>query len=227
MQFVIHTIALMISLSLLCQMRIFKSIIGIVLIAVSSSNCSSIKINQAAATNDLLAIAAINQIKESGIVVIFPTEHKKEKTLIQLAKSNISLLEDINKLKTQRAERIKIWQNTKEKYSFSKISIVPDSLLKSYIIDPNLTKSIGQDGELAQTDLGNIYVLFTDYGGFEVKRNGNFLPNPFPSKVQPAWGSSIKEFIGVQSKEKSINRFFTELNKQLNLFYIHTKMEGN
>ena len=75
--------------------------------------------------------------------------------------------------------------------------------------------------------LGEIYVLYTDYGGFEVKRNGEYLPNPFPNKVQPAWGSSIKDFLGVQSEEKSITRFFTELDNQLTLFFRLTKIEGN
>ena len=207
-------------------MNKFKSIIGIVLIAVSFSSCSSLKVNQAATTDNALAIAAINQIKETGIVVIFPTEHKKEKALIQLSKSSASVQEDIDKLRAKREERLKIWQDKKKGYSFSKLSMIPDSLLKSYIINPNETKPLNQK-ETTQTNLGDIYVLFTDYGGFEIKRNGRFLPNPFPSKVQPAKGSSIKDFIGVQSEEKSTNRFFTELNKQLNLFYVLTRMEGN
>lgn len=208
-------------------MNIFRSIVGIALVAILLSGCSSLKINQTATTDEALAVTAINQIKESGIVVIFPTEHKKEKALIKFAESNSSIQKDIDKLISRREDRLEIWQITKKEYSFSKISIVPDSLLKSYVADPNRAKKIAPNGELIQAKLGEIYVLYTEYGGFEVKRNGRFLPNPFPNKVQPAWGSSIKDFLGVQSEEKSITRFFTELDSQLNLFHALTRVEGN
>lgn len=208
-------------------MNIIKSIIGFSLIAILLTNCSSLKINQSATTDETLAIAAVEQIKESGIVVIFPTKHKKEKALRKFAQTNPSIQKDIDTLISQREKRLEIWQNTKNKYSFSKISIVPDSLLKSYIADPHHAKEIGPNGKKLHANLGKIYVLYTDYGGFEVKWNGRYLPNPFPNKVQPAWGSSIKDFLGVQSEKKSITRFFTELDNQLNLFYVLTKEEGN
>ena len=220
-------IAEMLSISLLCQMNRFKALIGIALLVVLMSSCASLKVNQAATTNDDLATMAINQIKDSGIVVIFPTEHKKEKALIKFAKTNSTVQEDIDQLKTRREERLEIWQSAKNEYSFNKISIVPDSLLKSYIADPKDAQEIDETGDLTKANLGDIYVLYTEYGGFEVKRNGHFIPNPFPNKVQAAWGSSIKDFIGVQSEEKSIKRFFTELEVQLNKFYILTKIEGN
>ena len=208
-------------------MNIIKSIIGFSLIAILLTNCSSLKTNQSATTDETLAIAAVEQIKESGIVVIFPTKHKKEKALKNFAKKNPSIQKDIDALLSKRKKTLEIWQNTKNKYSFSTISIVPDSLLKSYIADPNNAKEIGPNGKKIRISLGEIYVLYTDYGGFEVKRNGEYLPNPFPNKVQPAWGSSIKDFLGVQSEEKSITRFFTELDNQLTLFFRLTKIEGN
>lgn len=208
-------------------MKIFKSIVGFALAAILLSSCSSLKVNQTATTDEEMAVAAIDQIKKSGIVVIFPTEHKKEKALIKFAESNSSIQKDIDKLISRREDRLEIWQTTKKEYSFSKISIVPDSLLKSYVADPNHAKEIAPNGEPIQANLEDVYVLYTEYGGFEVKRNGRFLPNPFPNKVQPAWGSSIKDFLGVQSEEKSITRFFTELDSQLNLFYGLTRIEGN
>ena len=175
--------------------------------------CSSLRINQTATTDKALAIAAIEQIKEFGIVVIFPTKHKKEKALKNFAKKKPSIQKDIDALLSKRKKTLKIWQNTKTKYSFSRISIVPDSLLKSYIADPNNAKEIGPNGKKTHASLGEIYVLYTDYGGFEVKRNGEYLPNPFPNKVQ--------------SEENSITRFFTELDNQLTLFFRLTKIEGN
>lgn len=208
-------------------MNIIKSIIGFTLVAILLPCCSSLKINQTATTDETLAIAALHQIKESGIVVIFPTEHKKEKALKKFAQTNPSIQKDIDTLISRRKKTLEIWQNTKNKYSFSAISMVPDSLLKSYIADPSQAKEIGPNGETIQASLGKIYVLYTDYGGFEVKRNGQYLPNPFPNKVQPALGSSIKDFLGVQSEEKSITRFFTELDNQLTSFYRLTKVEGN
>ena len=208
-------------------MNIIKSTIGFWLVVVLLPCCSSLRINQTATTDRALAITAIEQIKESGIVVIFPTKHKKEKALKNFAKKNPSIQKDIDALLSKRKKTLEIWQNTKNKYSFSTISIVPDSLLKSYIADPNNAKEIGPNGKKIRISLGEIYVLYTDYGGFEVKRNGEYLPNPFPNKVQPAWGSSIKDFLGVQSEEKSITRFFTELDNQLTLFFRLTKIEGN
>ena len=208
-------------------MNILKSIIVFALIALSLSACSSLKINQAADSDDLMAINAINQIKESGIVVIFPTEHKKEKALKKFSTTNTSVLKDIKELKAHRKKRLDLWQNTKDNYSFSKLSIVADSLLKSYIANPNEAKIVDITGDSKEANLGDIYVLYTDYGGFEVKQNGRYIPNPFPNKVQPAWGSSIKDFLGVQSEEKSITRVFTELDKQLHLFYALCKIEGN
>ncbi len=207
-------------------MNTLKSILVIISITIFLSSCASLKKNQAATTDPSQAIAAINQIKKSGIVVIFPTDYKKEKALIKMAKTNPSLLEDLELLRSKRKERLLIWQNTKKEYSFNKMSIVPDSLLKSYIANPTLGEVISENGSLEQSTLGNIYVLYTDYGGFEVKKNGHFLPNPFPNKVQPAWGSSMKELLGVQSQEKSVTRFFTELGRQLNSFYIQTQVEG-
>lgn len=217
----------MITLLFLCYMKIFKYFMTTTLIVLLLSSCSSLRINEAAANDHTVAIEAINQIKKSGIVVIFPTEHKKEKALIKFAETNSSIQEDIDELRIQRAKRLEIWQTTQKEYSFSEISIVPDSLLKTYSINPNEAMIIGQDGELTEAQLGDIYVLYMDYGGFEIKRNGQFLPNPFPNKVQPAWGSSIKDFLGVQSEEKSINRFFTELQSQLNNFYGLSLNQGN
>ncbi|MDA9263793.1 hypothetical protein N9P71_02940 [Saprospiraceae bacterium] len=208
-------------------MNIIKSTIGFSLMVMLLPCCSSLRINQTATTDKTLAITAIEQIKESGIVVIFPTKHKKEKALKNFAKKKPSIQKDIDALLSKRKRTLEIWQNTKNKYSFSRISIVPDSLLKSYIADPNNAKEIGPNGKKTHASLGEIYVLYTDYGGFEVKQNGEYLPNPFPNKVQPAWGSSIKDFLGVQSEENSITRFFTELDNQLTLFFRLTKIEGN
>lgn len=191
------------------------------------SSCSSLKVNPAAANDESVAISAINQIRASGIVVIFPTEHKKEKALIKFAKSNPSLQKDIEKLRAKRTNRLAVWNIFKHELTFSKVSIVPDSLLKSYIADPSDIKEIDGDSNLVSANLGNIYVLYTDYGGFEIKRNGQFIANPFPNKVQAAWGSSIREFLGMQSEEKSADRFFNELNTRLNEFYGLTLIERN
>lgn len=218
---------MMLRLSLLCHMDIIKITLAFILTIVLMTNCSSLKINEAASTDSSIAINTINKIKATDIVVIFPTEHKKEKALIQFSKSKPSIQKDIEKLRSKRNDRLELWQRFKSRYAFSNLYILPDSLLKSYITNPQKAQIISEENRLEQKSIGEIYVLYTDYGGFEIKQNGQFIPNPFPNKIQPAWGSSLKDFFGVQSEEKSINRFFTELDKQLNLYYHLTQLEGN
>ena len=111
-------------------MNIIKSTIGFWLVVMLLPCCSPLTINQTATTDKALAIAAIEQIKESGIIVIFPTKHKKEKALKNFVKKKPSIQKDIDALLSKRKKTLEIWQNTKNKYSFSTISIVPDSLLK-------------------------------------------------------------------------------------------------
>lgn len=207
-------------------MKLIKSTFYFTLLALILVGCSTLQINTAADDNESKATDAINRVIKNGLVVIFPTEYKKEKALINFAKSKPTIQKEIKKLRNKRRERLKIWQEAKGSYTFSKLSIVPDSLLKSYISNPVETYVIGSDGELNKESLSDIYVLFTEYGGFEIKQNGRFVANPFPNKASPAVGSAIRHFIGLQSEEKSVSRFFTELDKKLQSYYSSYNTEG-
>lgn len=176
--------------------------------------------------NTTLAESAIEHVKDKGIVVIFPTEYKKERILRNIAKTKPSVQKDINKIRDQRAKRLALWQSEINAYEFSKISIVPDSLLKSYIADPDHALSVDKNGLLQSSSLNDIYALYTDYGGFEVKNNGTFVPNPFPNQVKASKWAAIRDFMGVQGNLKSINSFFTQLNGTFSGYYTLMNNKG-
>jgi len=201
-------------------MKLLKSILFICLFTTLLSSCVVNKINTAAPTDNIEARTAIKQVKLRGLVVIFPTEYKKERVLRSRAKISPSAQKSIDKLKSERKERWNLWLSEIKEYNFSKISIVPDSLLKTYITNPENVTSYNRNGEEVTVPLPNIYVLYKEYGGFDIKKDGEFIHNPFPNSVSPSKWASIRDFLGVQGKQKSINSFFSELNNQL-LFYYH------
>lgn len=190
------------------------------------SSCVVSKINSDARTDHSEAKQAIEDIKSNGIVVIFPTDYKKERVLRNISESRPQVKEEIEKIKTKRKNRWKLWQSAIDNYSFSNISIVPDSLLKSYIKNPNQVSSFTKDGRGQDAELNNTYVLFTEFGGFEVKQNGTFVANPFPNQIKPSKWASIRDFLGVQGEEKSINSFFTKLSTSFRGFYTFIKEEN-
>ncbi len=175
-------------------------------------SCVVSKINPRATNNETQAKQAILDVQKNGIVVIFPTDYQKERVLRNISNSRPQVQHEIQKIKDRRTNRWNIWQSEIKNYTFSDLSIVPDSLLKSYIENPTNITSINKEGKSQQIELNDIYVLYTEFGGFDVKKNGTFIPNPFPNQVKPSKWASIRDFLGVQGDEKSINSFFTELN---------------
>lgn len=155
---------------------------------------------------------AIKAIKEQGIVVVFPTYHKKEKALLKMMNNNPSLEEDLQELRKDREELWSLWNEHKTLYTFSEMMILPDSLMTLYL--GNRSKQ-ADDQARSLRAMSDIYVLYREYGAFDVKKEGKFIPNPFPSRVDAAFGSAIKDFLGVQGDDKSIKRFFSKLDEKL------------
>lgn len=199
-------------------MKTLTLILSLVTIIGIMTSCTVTKVNEAAKNDRAQAQIAMQQIKKHGLVAIFPTEYKKERALRKMAKSNSSLKEDIKELQEKRAERLNIWRAEMSNYTFSDISIVPDSLLKKYIEDPSKFSSFDENGNIRKSSFGDIYVLYTEYGGFQVKREGEYIPNPFPNWKRPSKWAAIRDFVGVQGEEKSINSFFEELDRSFHLY---------
>lgn len=184
----------------------------IILLTIISCNTT----NELATYHDLDAITITQYIKDHGLVVIFPTDHKKESALESMMKTIPSLSTDLEDLRTKRAETLDLWLKLKSIYTFSSLSIIPDSIMKDYLIDPTSTFVVNDQGVLEKaTDLGTVYAFYTEYGGYEIKQHDQFIPNPFPNKVGPAMGSAIRNFLGVQPEEKNVKRFFSILNSNL------------
>lgn len=215
-----------IGLLLLCTMITPKILIPLTAFILLLSSCVVSKVNENAMTNYEEARQAIKEIKLRGIVFVFPTEYKKERVLRNISQSKPSVLEQIQKIKSQRKQRLALWQSQISEYKFSAVSIVPDSLLKSYIDNPNRITSLNTQGDKQEVKLNDIYVLYTEFGGFEVKQNGTFIANPFPNQAKPSKWASIRDFLGVQGDEKSINSFFTKLNSSFNRFYTLPTNQG-
>jgi len=200
-------------------MKTYKILLPLITLLVVFNSCTVNRINEKASNDNALAKLAIEQIREQGLVVIFPTEYKKERALRNMVKSRPSLQSDIKEIQDKRKERYAIWKSEMNNYKFSDVNIVPDSLLKKYIEDPSKFSSYDENGNQKKSEFGDIYALYTDYGGFEIKRDGEFIPNPFPNWKRPSKWAAIRDFVGVQGDEKSINSFFTELDKSFFQYY--------
>lgn len=207
-------------------MNISKKLLPFSLFLILLSSCVVNKINTAAISDYSGARQTIEDIKIKGVVVIFPTDYKKERVLRNISESRPQVREEIEKIKLRRKNRWNLWKSAIDNYSFSNISVVPDSLLKSYIENPDRVTSISNSGNNQEVELNSIYVLYTEFGGFEVKQNGSFVPNPFPNQVRPSKWASIRDFLGVQGDEKSVNSFFAKLNNSFNGFYALIKAEN-
>lgn len=177
--------------------------------------------NDIATDNVSGAVEAILDIKKSGVVVIFPTYRAKESALLERSKINASYAEDLADFREDRADQLKLWQEHKNLYSFSDLFFLPDSLLKNYLADSSFATMIDTSNNLIvnKEPISRIYIFYKEYGGFEVKQNNLYVSNPFPNKVGPAVGSAVRDFLGVQSEEKSTKRFFSELEKRFSEFY--------
>jgi len=66
-----------------------------------------------------------------------------------------------------------------------------------------------------ESSLNDVYVLYKEYGGFEIKRKEEFVANPFPNKNIASNWSAIRDFLGVQGDTKSVKNFFKNLNGRL------------
>jgi len=192
-----------------------KAILPLFIISILISSCVVSNINPAADKDENEAKYVIDRIKKLGLVVIFPTEYKKERKLREFSADNAMVQSEIKEIREKRANRLAIWQKEIDSYYFSKISIVPDSLLKSYVADPENTMSISKEGTLLESSLNDVYVLYKEYGGFEIKRKEEFVANPFPNKNIASNWSAIRDFLGVQGDTKSVKNFFKNLNGRL------------
>lgn len=206
---------------LICGMKSLKILLPILCLIIFFSSCIVSKINPNALTSYDEAEQTIMEIKNNGIVLVFPTDYKKERVLRSISKTKVSAKNDIQEIIKQRKERQKTWRTAIKNYGFSNVSIIPDSLLKSYIENPKGIEARDIDNNIQQRELNDVYVLYTEFGGFEVKKNGSFIPNPFPNQIKPSKWASIRDFLGVQGDEKSITSFFTELNSEFNQYYTY------
>ena len=209
----------------------------ILMLSIVMASCATY--NNEASKSEEMAFEAIEQIKNMGLVVAFPTDYLKERALRQIRVTRPSVQSDIDKLRADRKEMWNNWMEVKDTFAFSKLYFIPDSILKDYTVDPNAVMVLNQEGALVKpdTELSNIYVVYKEYGGFEVMSKYRFVPNPFPNKVGPAAASQLKDLIGVQSQLKSTTRFFLEMDKRLISFdryrvqlqktSIDTKVIGN
>lgn len=169
-----------------------------------------------APSDPVSAKGAIEEIKDQGLVILWPTEYTKEKALKERA-TYPHYAEQLDKLQAKRDSLYNIWQESKAAYNFSDIHIIPDSLLSQWI-----------DGQLPDLPKHHIYARYLQYGGFEIKKAYDYIAAPFPSKISASRMARLRDLFGVQSEQKSSDYFFEQLDQKLKSYYMKSQLQmGN
>lgn len=169
-----------------------------------------------APSDPVSAKGAIEEIKDQGLVILWPTEYTKEKALKERA-TYPHYAQQLEKLQAKRDTLYNIWQESKAAYNFSDIHIIPDSLLSQWI-----------DGQLPNLPQHHIYARYLQYGGFEIKKAYDYIAAPFPSKISASRMARLRDLFGVQSEQKSSDYFFEQLDQKLKSYYMKSQLQmGN
>ena len=196
-----------------------------------SFGCKSAKQHDFAFSDKMIATATIDRLKSDTLLVVLPTNSKKEKILKNLIKKDDNQTENANqKLLNLYAERElrnealmnAFWNN----YDFSDYLFIPDSLLRTFESGVTGVYFLDDDGQIDPTiqysNSNPVKFIQRSKKEWNVMIGNKLAPNPFPNRFGYK-GIMCKPFKGDNSYEDTYDCVVYLLQNDLKQFYKKSK----
>jgi len=171
------------------------------------------------------AKVAINEISESGLLVLLPTQRRKEEVL-----ENSNQTSKLAELRSRRKLiNATIVSAFKDSFDFAEVYFMPDSLYKKYEKGEERVFFVNGNLELDESityETDEPYKIFLyDFRYIECSQGQSLIPNPFPNRHDLGYYATDLSFLqniffgGHKWSEENLAKKVGRYNKRLYKYY--------